>query len=229
MRRRILVADDEPDTLAPVAYALETEGFDVVCVGDGESALRAALAGGYHVVVLDVLMPRLSGTEVCRRLRARSRVPIIMLTAKHGELDRVLGLEVGADDYVTKPFSTTELTSRIRAILRRQELERSAGESTVLDLGGLTIDFARHSVEVEGRPAELTRSEFTLLTLLAREAGNVFTRRQIMEHLRDLPYVGDERACDAHVLNLRGKIERDPARPERLLTVRGAGYKLVAG
>ena len=228
MPRRILVADDEPDTLEPIVYVLEGEGFEVDCVADGEAALAAALARSYDVVLLDVIMPRLSGTEVCRRLRARSAVPIIMLTARDGELDRILGLEVGADDYVTKPFSSAELTSRIRAVLRRQEFERAAEGASIRELGGLRIDRARHTAEVDGQSVELTRSEFALLGLLASRPGHVFTRRQLMEQLWEQRYAGDERACDVHISNLRQKLERDPARPERILTVRGAGYKLVA-
>ena len=228
MTRRILVADDEPDILATIGYALRSEGFEVDSAEDGEAALAAALAGNYDVVVLDVLMPKLSGMEVCRRLRARSIVPIVMVTAKDAELDRVLGLEVGADDYVTKPFSMAELVSRIRAILRRRELERAAHPSMLLDVGGLSVDLERHEAVVDGKTVDLTPSEFRLLALLARELARVFSRRQIMEHLWDSAYIGDARACDAHVSNLRQKIERDPAHPTRIVTVRQVGYKLTA-
>jgi two-component system response regulator RegX3 len=171
----------------------------------------------------------MSGTEICRQLRGERRtVPILMLTAKDAELDRVLGLELGADDYVTKPFSTPELLSRVRAILRRRELDRAARAGAVQVLGGLRIDVARHRVEVDGEPARLTPSEFKLLVFLASEPDRVFTRRQIMEHLWETQYVGDERACDTHVSNLRRKIERDPAHPTRVVTVRDFGYKLVS-
>jgi len=229
MKPRILVADDEPDILASVEYGLGAEGFEVDCVADGEAALETALAGAYDVVVLDVLMPKLSGMEVCRRLRQSSIVPILMLTAKDAEVDRVLGLEVGADDYVTKPFSMAELASRLRSILRRREFERAPHPSLLLEVGSLSLDFARHEVNVEGESVELTPSEFKLLALLARQPGRVFTRRQLMEHLWDSPYIGDTRACDAHISNLRQKIERDGARPARIVTLRQVGYKLVAG
>ena len=228
MSIKVLLVDDEEDIVVPVSYALRAEGFDVDAVGDGEQALAAALGGGYDVVVLDVMMPRLAGTEVCRRIRAESIVPIIMLTAKDAEVDRVLGLELGADDYVTKPFSTRELVSRIRALLRRRDLERAAaGSDTVLRVAGLEIDLASHSVTVDGEPVRLTPSEFKVLVLLAQEPGRVLSRWQIMEALWNAPFVGTARAADVHVSNLRRKIERNPSRPERLVTVREAGYKLV--
>ena len=228
MSERILVVDDEPAITDAVAYALRGEGFDVATAGDGESALDAAREQGFDVLVLDLMLPRLSGIEVCRRLRAESDVPILMLTAKDAEVDRVVGLEAGADDYVTKPFSTAELVSRVRAILRRRELDRTAGSSTTRRLGGLTLDLARYRASVDGEVVPLTPSEFKLLALLAQEPERVYTRREIMEHLWESSYVGDQRACDIHVSNVRRKIERDPANPERLLTVRGVGYRLVS-
>jgi two-component system response regulator RegX3 len=170
----------------------------------------------------------MSGLDVCRALRSESDVPIVMLTARDAEVDRVLGLELGADDYVTKPFSTAELVSRIRAILRRRELDRDAQSRTELRAGGVSIDLARHRVQVDGKVVELTPSEFRLLQLLAEEPERVFSRQQIMEHLWQTPYVGDTRACDAHISNLRRKIERDHRHPQRLVTVREVGYKLVA-
>ncbi len=173
------------------------------------------------------MMPGMLGTDVCRILRAESDLPIILLTAKDAEVDRVLGLELGADDYVTKPFSSAELVSRVRSLLRRRELDRSSQAGATLDLGGLRIDFTRHEVEVDGKTVQLTPSEFKLLSLLAEEPERVFTRAQIMEHLWQTPYVGDARACDVHVSNLRRKLERDPAHPTRLVTVREMGYKLV--
>jgi two-component system, OmpR family, response regulator RegX3 len=224
---RILVADDEPDIVGPLEYALRTEGFDVESVGDGERALARALGEPFDLVVLDVMMPRLSGVEVCRRLRAESAVPVLMLTAKDAEVDRVLGLELGADDYVTKPFSMAELVSRVRAILRRRELDRGESGSAAVRVGGVTLDFARHQVTADGRALQLTRSEFRILALLAESPERVFSRRQIMEHLWESPYVGDERACDVHISKLRRKVERDPAHPERIVTVREIGYKLV--
>jgi two-component system response regulator RegX3 len=225
---RILLADDEPDLVEGVSYALRRDGFDVVAVSDGEAALDAARTTGYDAVILDVMMPRLSGLEVCRILRAESDVPIIMLTARDAELDRVLGLEVGADDYVTKPFSTPELVSRVRALLRRRSLDRAAGAGATNAVGGIEIDLVRHKVVVDGRPVQLTPSEFKLLALLANEPERVFSRAQIMEHLWESTYVGDARAADVHVSNLRRKVERDPAHPARIVTVREVGYKLVA-
>ncbi len=228
MSGRVLLADDERDITEPVAYALTREGFEVECRADGESALEAARHESFDVVILDVMMPKLSGLDVCRALRAESDVPIIMLTARDAEVDRVLGLELGADDYVTKPFSTAELVSRVRALLRRRELDRRGGPGSTLLAGGIRIDLARHAVAVDGESVRLTPSEFRLLCLLAESPGQVFSRYQIMEHLWESPYVGDARACDVHVSNLRRKIERDPAHPERLVTVREAGYKLLA-
>jgi two-component system response regulator RegX3 len=223
---RVLVIDDEAAIRDAVEYALRSEGFDVESAVDGEAGLRAALEVPYDVVVLDLMLPRMSGTEVCRRLRAGSAVPIIMLTAKGGELDRVLGLEIGADDYVTKPFSMAELIGRIRAIVRRRELDRS-GAASIIRVGGLKLDPIRHEATVEGELTRLTPSEFKLLLLLAQEPERVFSRREIMQHLWDSTYVGDQRACDIHISNLRHKIERDPTNPRRVLTVRGIGYKLA--
>jgi DNA-binding response OmpR family regulator len=224
---RILVVDDEPAIVDAVAYALRSAGFDVDALGDGEAALEAARAEPYDVLVLDVRLPGLSGVEVCRRLRAESDVPILVLTALDAEVDRVLGLEAGADDYVTKPFSVAELVSRVRAILRRRELDR-ASPVTLHRVGSLQLDLARHQVQIDGENVSLTPSEFRLLSFLAAEPERVFSRREIMQHLWDSSYVGDERACDIHVSNLRRKIERDPVNPERLLTVRGIGYRLAA-
>jgi two-component system, OmpR family, response regulator RegX3 len=223
---RILVIDDEPAIRDAVEYALRNEGFEVDGEGDGETGLEAALGDPYDVVVLDLMLPRMSGTEVCRRLRAESAVPIIMLTAKGAELDRVLGLEIGADDYVTKPFSMAELIGRIRAILRRRDLDRS-GATSVMRVGGLELDPIRHEAKVDGELRRLTPSEFKLLLLLAEDPERVFSRREIMQHLWDSSYVGDQRACDIHISNLRQKIEPDPANPARVVTVRGVGYKLA--
>jgi two-component system response regulator RegX3 len=222
----VLVVDDERAILDSVAYALRREGFDVTEAEDGEQALDAARATAYDVVVLDVMLPGQSGLDVCRTLRAEGDVPIVMLTARDAELDRVLGLELGADDYVTKPFSMAELVSRIRALLRRRELDRSPAGATIRSVGGLRIDLGRHEVSVDGEGVHLTPSEFKILALLSEAPGQVFTRRQIMEHLWASIYVGDERACDTHVSGLRRKIEADPGSPKRLLTVRGVGYKL---
>jgi two-component system, OmpR family, response regulator RegX3 len=228
MSGRILIADDEPDLLEPLGYALRQQGFEVGFAHDGESALEQARSGDFDLLVCDVLMPGLLGTDVCRILRAESDLPIILLTAKDAEIDRVLGLELGADDYVTKPFSSPELVSRVRALLRRRELDLEAAAGTATrTIGGLKIDFARHQVEVDGSVIQLTPSEFRLLALLAEQPERVFTREQIMQHLWQADFVGDARACDVHVSNLRRKIERDPSHPERIVTVREVGYKLV--
>jgi two-component system response regulator RegX3 len=224
---RILVADDEFDIVEPVTYALRREGFEAETVGDGEAALEAARSGSYDLLILDVMMPKLSGFDVCRTLRAESDLPIIMLTARDAEVDHVLGLELGADDYVPKPFSTVELVSRVRALLRRRELDREQSRAALRSVGGIRIDLARHRVVVDGSQVDLTASEFKLLLLLADQPERVFTREQIMEHLWESPYVGDTRACDVHISNLRHKLERDPSHPQRIVTVRGIGYKLV--
>jgi two-component system, OmpR family, response regulator RegX3 len=224
---RILFIDDEPAIRDAVGYALREEGYEVDVLGDGESGLEAALDGPYDVVVLDLMLPGMSGSDVCRRIRAQSAVPIIMLTARGGELDRVLGLEIGADDYVTKPFSMAELIGRIRAIIRRRELDRPGGGAAIR-VGSLELDPMRHEARVDGKPTRLTPSEFKLLLLLAEQPERVFNRREIMQHLWDSEYVGDQRACDIHISNLRQKLERDPRNPERIVTVRGVGYKLAA-
>jgi len=227
VNERILVVEDTEAILDAVTDALTAEGFQVQGAADGKVALETALAESFDLVILDLMLPGLSGTEVCRRLRAESAVPIIMLTARDSEVDRVLGLETGADDYITKPFSEVELLSRVRAILRRRELDRPR-TSTVQKLGGLSLDVVAHEIRVDEEPVALSPSEYKLLALLAQEPGRVFSRREIMQHLWQSTYVGDERACDAHVSTLRRKIERDPAYPERIITVPGFGYKLVA-
>jgi two-component system, OmpR family, response regulator RegX3 len=227
MSERVLVVDDEPAIVDAVSYALAGEGYDVAVRADGEAALDLALEESFDLVILDLMLPKLSGTEVCRRLRDASDVPILMLTAKDAEVDRVLGLEIGADDYVTKPFSVAELVSRVRAILRRRELDRSGRGYAFRRVGGLSLDLVRHRVEIDGSEVQLTPSEFRLLALLAEDPERVYSRREIMQHLWDSSYVGDERACDIHISNLRRKLEADPEEPERVVTVRGVGYKLV--
>jgi two-component system, OmpR family, response regulator RegX3 len=201
----VLVVDDDPGVLDVVAFTLRREGFDVDEESDGMRALAAARAREYDIVILDV-----------------------MLTARDAERDRVLGLELGADDYVTKPFSSAELLSRVRAILRRRELDRANGGSAVRQLGGLYLDLVRHEVTVDGDPVRLTLSEFKVLSLLAERPERIVSRRELMQHLWASDHVGDEHACEVHVSNLRRKIERDPTRPQRLVTVRGMGYKLLS-
>ena len=221
MSPRVLIAEDEAAIADSVAYALRGEGFDVETVPDGEQALDAARGEGFDVVVLDLMLPGISGIEVCRRLRAESALPILMLTARNAEVDRVVGLDAGADDYISKPFSMAELISRVRAIIRRRALDR--GEPSELRAGAITVDLHRHSATLDDEPIPLTPSEFKLLSLFARNPERVFSRRELMQHLWDSAYVGDMRAGDAHIVNLRRKIGR-----ERLVTVRGVGYKLVA-
>jgi len=224
--KRILVVDDEPAITDAIAYTLRSEGFEVDVRDDGEQALESARTGAYEVILLDVLLPELSGFEVCRRIRAESDVPILMLTARDSEVDRVLGLEIGADDYITKPFSMAELVGRIRAILRRRQLDAASEKPTEYHVGNLRMDLVRHLVTVDGEQVRMTPSEYKILALLAADPGRVFSRREIMQHLWDSSYVGDERACDIHLSNLRRKIERDPGVRQRITTVRGAGYKL---
>jgi two-component system response regulator RegX3 len=226
MSPRILVVDDEPSLVHGLTYALEREKYEVEVATDGEAAVEAALGQAVDLIVLDLMLPKLSGTEACKQIRARSDVPIIMLTAKDSERDLLDGLEVGADDYVTKPFSANELIGRISALLRRRELDRAANEEVVRSVGGLTIDFVSDEVTVDGQRTALTPSEFKILSLLATDPGSTFSRRQIMEHLWGSTYVGDEHTCEVHVSSLRRKIEREPGSPERLVTVRGVGYAL---
>jgi two-component system, OmpR family, response regulator RegX3 len=224
---RVLVVDDEPAIREAVRYALEREGFAAVEATDGEAALDRAREAQFDVVILDLMLPGISGLDVCRMLRAESAVPIVMLTSRSGEVDRVVGLELGADDYVVKPFSMAELVSRVRAILRRRALDRQ-DEPSLLRVGGVELDRIAHRVVVDGEEKRLTTSEFRLLELLAGSPDRVFTRRDLIRHLWESEHVGNQRACDTHVVNLRRKIEADPRRPQRLLTVRGVGYKLVA-
>ncbi len=223
----ILVVDDDPGVLDVVAFTLRREGFEVDEERDGTAALEAARARSYDIVILDIMLPELSGTDVCRALRAESDVPILMLTARDAELDRVNGLELGADDYVTKPFSSAELLSRVRAILRRRALDRANGGVPVRRLGGVEIDLGRQEVHVDGERVHLTLSEFKVLALLAEQSDSPVSRRELMQHLWASDHVGDEHACEVHISNLRRKIEKDPSRPQRLITVRGLGYKLV--
>jgi two-component system response regulator RegX3 len=223
----ILIADDEPSVRDSVGYALGQEGFEVTVAADGDEA-TAMLGEGipYDLLILDIMMPGPSGLDICRDVRSRSAVPIIVLTAKDAEVDKVVGLEVGADDYMTKPFSVRELLGRVRAQLRRRELDRSPlGQAARIEAGVIAVDLIRHVATVRGEPVNLTRSEFQLLRLLVGRPGEVFRRAQIMEELWQTEFDGDERACDVHISNLRQKVERDPQKPELIVTVRGVGYK----
>ena len=212
MSARLLLVEDEGTIADAVGYALRSEGFETEAVATGEEALQRIAATAYDVVVLDVMLPGISGLEVCRRVRESTTVPIVMLTARTAEVDVVLGLEAGADDYVQKPFSMPELVSRVRAILRRRDLDRR-NWSAVQRVGGLELDLREHTATVDGRAVDLTLSELKLLALLADDPGRAYSRRELMEHLWDSTHVGDLRACDAHITNLRRKIERDPSQP----------------
>jgi two-component system response regulator RegX3 len=224
---KILVVEDEPAIADAVGYALAEAGYDVDTAGDGDDAIAKARDTSYDLMILDLLLPGTQGMEVCRTLRSESDLPIVMLTAREAEADRVGGLEVGADDYVTKPFSIAELVSRVRALLRRRELDRNRSPA-VQQVGGLHVDVTRHSATIDGKPLALTRSEFRLVTLLASEPGRVFTRDELVRHLWQSDFVGDRRAIDVHISNLRRKLEADPRHPRRLVTARGVGYKLMA-
>ena len=227
MSPRILLVEDEPALQDAVGYALRGDGHEVEAADDGESALHALDEEPFDLLVLDLMLPGVSGIEVCRRVRSESAIPILVLTARDAEVDRVVGLEAGADDYVTKPFSMSELLARVRAILRRRELDAREAHP-VREVGDLRLDLERYEATVEGEPVQLTTSELKLLALLARDPGRVYSRREIMQHLWESEYFGDARAADLHVSNIRRKIEPDPESPQRLVTVRGAGYKLVA-
>jgi two-component system response regulator RegX3 len=224
---RVLVVEDEESFSDALSYMLRREGFDAVVAESGPAALAEFDRAGADIVLLDLMLPGLPGTEVCRALRARSSVPIIMLTAKDSEIDKVVGLELGADDYVTKPYSARELVARIRAVLRRQGDGEPAGEG-VLEAGPVRMDVERHTVSVDGEPVALPLKEFDLLEFLLRNAGRVLTRAQLIDRVWGADYVGDTKTLDVHVKRLRAKLEPDPATPKYLQTVRGLGYKLEA-
>ncbi len=221
----ILLVDDEESVQKLLTFPLEREGYRVVQARDGAEALERFAAERVDLVVLDLMLPKLDGLEVCRRLRAQSTVPIIMLTARDDEIDKVIGLEIGADDYITKPFSIREFRSRVRALLRRAHLPPPAARSEVIEADGLRIDLARRSLEVRGEPAQLTYLEFELLRTLAASPGRVFSRRVLLDTLWGGSEYRDPRTIDVHVRHLREKIERDPREPEYIFTVRGVGYR----
>jgi len=225
---RILLVDDEQSIQTLLSYPLRKEGYDVVQATDGRQALERFDEQCFDLVVLDLMLPKLDGLEVCRRLRGRSSVPIIMLTAKSEEIDKVLGLELGADDYITKPFSLREFSSRIKAALRRAEMTRraqNASAETPLEVGELRIDFPKRSVRMRGREATLTFVEFEILAALARAPGRVFTRDMLLARIWGDSDYRDPRTIDVHIRHLREKTERDPKDPEYLFTVRGVGYR----
>jgi len=223
-----LVVDDDPKTVSLVKLYLESDGHKVLCAYDGVEALRLARQERPNLIVLDLMLPGLDGLQVCRTLRAESDVPVIMLTAKTTEGDKLTGLELGADDYLTKPFSPRELAARIKVVLRRtvsESLERGPEQAAY---GDLRMDFRQHTVSIAGRPVALTPTEFRLLGTLVREAGQVLSREQLIEKVLGLDFDGFDRTIDVHVLNLRRKLGDDPARPRYIKTVYGAGYKFEA-
>lgn len=222
----ILLVDDEDSIQTLLTFPLERDGYRVVQARDGEEALRRFGEEAVDLVVLDVMLPRLDGLEVCKRLRGQSNVPIIMLTARGEELDKVLGLELGADDYITKPFSIREFRSRVRALLRRAATPRVTGErEEVIERDELRIDLPRRTVQIRGETIQLTFIEFEMLSVLASSPGVVFSRRELLERLRGGSDYREPRTIDVHVRHLREKIERDPSDPELILTIRGAGYR----
>ena len=225
----VLVVEDEESFIEALVIGLKREGFLVRVARDGVEAVEAFASMRPDLVLLDVMLPRLSGIDVCRELRSRSRVPIIMVTAKGGEIDTVVGLEVGADDYVTKPYRLRELVARMRAVLRRSPpLDDSAGAGDILEVGDVRLDPERHEVYVRNLPVSLPLKEFELLELLLANAGRVLTRETLIDRVWGPHYVGDTKTLDVHVKRLRSKIEDDPSNPRRITTIRGLGYKFEA-
>ena len=223
----VLIVEDEESLADPLAFLLRKEGFEATVVADGPSALAEFERSGADIVLLDLMLPGMSGTDVCKQLRLRSSVPVIMVTARDSEIDKVVGLELGADDYVTKPYSARELIARILAVLRRgADAEDPGNTDGVLEAGPVRMDVERHVVSVNGAPITLPLKEFDLLEYLMRNSGRVLTRGQLIDRVWGADYVGDTKTLDVHVKRLRSKIEADPANPVHLVTVRGLGYKL---
>ncbi len=221
---RVLLVEDEPDIAEPLAYLLRREGFAVHIAPDGASALQQFATVHPDIILLDLMLPGLPGTEVCRRIRAESSVPIIMLTAKDTEVDIIVGLELGADDYVTKPYSSRELLARMRAVLRRQATD-DIDEERMLSGGRVTLDVEAHTVQVDGEQISMPLREFEVLELLMRNSGRVLTRGQLFDRVWGSDYFGDSKTLDVHIKRIRSRIERDPKNPEMLITVRGLGYR----
>ena len=224
----VLIVEDEAALAEPLAFLLKKEGFEVRVAGDGPTALAEFEAHHIDIVLLDLMLPGMSGTEVCKNIRLRSNVPVIMVTARDSEIDKVVGLEIGADDYVTKPYSSRELIARIRAVLRRggePEFEEEQLEEDVLRGGRVVMDVERHVVSVDDEPVSMPLKEFDLLEYLLRNSGRVLTRGQLIDRVWGADYVGDTKTLDVHIKRLRSKIEVHPSRPKHLVTVRGLGYK----
>jgi two-component system, OmpR family, response regulator RegX3 len=224
---KLLLVEDERSIAEGLAITLEAEGFQVEWVKDGLEAVPAFDRTRPDLVILDLMLPGMSGTEICRTLRSRSDVPIIMLTARDAEVDRVVGLELGADDYLTKPFSTRELVARIKAVLRRAPLQEALDPGAPVEASGVRVDRIRHEVHVDGRLVEVPPKEFELLAYLVEYAGRVLTRGQLIDEIWGSDYVGDTKTLDVHIRRLRSRIERDPGTPVRIQTVRGVGYRFV--
>jgi len=224
---RILIVEDEPSLAEPLAFLLQREGYETEVAADGRAALTMFDRAGADLVLLDLMLPGLPGTEVCKEIRTRSSVPIIMLTAKDSEVDIVVGLELGADDYVTKPYSSRELLARIRAVLRRR-IELEEDDDGVVEVGAVRMDVERHSVAVEGTEVNMPLKEFELLELLLRNAGRVLTRGQLIDRVWGSDYFGDTKTLDVHIKRIRSKIEKEPSEPVMLVTVRGLGYRFEA-
>ena len=224
---RILIVEDELSLSEPLSFLLRREGYETEIAADGREAIAAFDRAGADLVLLDLMLPGLSGTEVCREIRSRSSVPIIMLTAKDSEVDIVVGLELGADDYVTKPYSSRELLARIRAVLRRR-VDVEVDADAVLETGPVRMDVERHSVSVGGSEVPMPLKEFELLELLMRNAGRVLTRGQLIDRVWGADYFGDTKTLDVHIKRIRSKIEDDPSQPSMLVTVRGLGYRFEA-
>jgi len=221
---RVLIVEDEKSLSEPLAFLLEREGYEVKVAKDGPSALRAFERHGTDLVLLDLMLPGIPGTEVCREIRAQSQVPIIMLTAKDSEVDIVVGLELGADDYVTKPYSTRELLARMRAVLRRR-VEPDNDDSPVITAGDVRMDLERHTVSVRGEEISMPLKEYELLEFLLRNAGRVLTRGQLIDRVWGADYFGDTKTLDVHIKRIRSRIEERPSEPVMLVTVRGLGYR----
>lgn len=228
MAAKILIVEDDRNLLDTLKYSLRKEGYNVVGAVDGSEALDVARREKPDLIILDIMLPKLSGFEVCRILRKEMTIPILMLTAKDEEIDKIVGLEIGADDYMTKPFSMRELLARLGAMLRRADMSKLqlASEQKFLKIGDLEIDIGRHQAFFKGSQLNLTPKEYDLLVFLAKNKGFVFNREQLLDKVWGYDYAGDTRTVDVHIRWLRQKIEGDPAKPERLVTVRGAGYKL---
>lgn len=227
MMTRILIVEDESSLSEPLAFLLGREGYETTIAADGPAALAEFDRNGTDLILLDLMLPGIPGTEVCREIRTRSQVPIIMLTAKDSEVDVVVGLELGADDYVTKPYSTRELLARIRAVMRRR-VEGDDDDVAVLEAGDVRMDVERHTVAVRGKETAMPLKEFELLEVLLRNSGRVLTRGQLIDRVWGADYFGDTKTLDVHIKRIRTKIERHPSDPTMLLTVRGLGYRFEA-